>query len=107
MSNVLVFLQFAARLYKIRFMLGAMALRELKATYVGSFFGFFWAVLNPLGQICIYGVIFGFFLKGSIPSEYGTKSFFLYLVAGLIPWQFFAQCVAASAVVLLTYSNLV
>ena len=46
-------------------MLTAMAVRELKATYVGSFFGFFWAVLNPLCQIAIYGVVFGFFLEGS------------------------------------------
>jgi lipopolysaccharide transport system permease protein len=88
-------------------MLGAMAVRELKATYVGSFFGFIWAVLNPLCQIAIYGVVFGLFLKGTVPPEYGTKSFFLYLVAGLIPWQFFAQTIGGSSTVLLNYSNLV
>lgn len=84
-----------------------MTLRELRATYVGSFFGFFWAVLNPLSQIIIYGVVFGYFLKGAPPPEYGTDSYFLYLVAGLIPWQFFAQTVGASTPVLLTNRNLV
>lgn len=84
-----------------------MALRELKATYVGSFFGFFWAVLNPLSQILIYGIVFGYFLRGSPPPQYGTDSYFLYLVAGLIPWQFFAQTVGASSPVLLTNRNLV
>lgn len=107
MRNVIVFLHFMRNLYRIRFMLKAMALRELKATYVGSFFGFFWAVLNPLCQIAIYGVVFGFFLKGTVPPEYGTESFFLYLVAGLIPWQFFAQTIGASSNVLLAYGNLV
>jgi ABC-type polysaccharide/polyol phosphate export permease len=107
MKNVLVFLRFIKNLYRVRFMLTAMALRELKATYVGSFFGFFWAVLNPLCQIAIYGVVFGIFLKGAVPPEYGTDSFFLYLVAGLIPWQFFAQTIGASSNVLLVYSNLV
>ncbi len=107
MSNVRVLLHFMRNLYRIRFMLKAMALRELKATYVGSFFGFFWAVLNPLCQIAIYGVVFGFFLKGTVPPEYGTKSFFLYLVTGLIPWQFFAQTIGASSNVLLAYGNLV
>ena len=107
MRNVIVFIHFMRNLYRIRFMLTAMALRELKATYVGSFFGFFWAVLNPLCQIAIYGVVFGFFLKGTVPPEYGTNSFFLYLVTGLIPWQFFAQTIGASSNVLLIYGNLV
>jgi ABC-type polysaccharide/polyol phosphate export permease len=107
MKNIVIVWYFARNLYKIRFMLKAMALRELKATYVGSFFGFSWAVLNPLCQIAIYGVVFGFFLKGAPPPQYGTKSFFLYLVAGLIPWQFFALAVGASSTVLLSHSNLV
>jgi ABC-type polysaccharide/polyol phosphate export permease len=107
LSNIVIFIDFAKRLYKIRFMLGAMALRELKATYVGSFFGFFWAVLNPLSQIAIYGVVFGSFLKGSVPPEYGTNSFFLYLVAGLMPWQFFSQTVGQSTNVLLAHDHLV
>jgi ABC-type polysaccharide/polyol phosphate export permease len=107
MTNIVIFLQFTRNLYKIRFMLKAMAIRELKVTYVGSFFGFFWAVLNPLCQIAIYGAVFGFFLKGTPPPQYGTKSFFLYLVTGLIPWQFFAQTVGASSGVLLSYRSLV
>lgn len=107
MKTAVVFLYFIKNLYKIRFMLKAMAVRELKATYVGSFFGFFWAVLNPLSQILIYGIVFGYFLKGSPPPEYGTDSFFLYLVAGLIPWQFFAQTVGSSTAVLLSYRNLI
>ncbi|OPX93189.1 MAG: Teichoic acid translocation permease protein TagG [Syntrophorhabdus sp. PtaU1.Bin002] len=88
-------------------MLRAMAVRELKATYVGSFFGFFWAVLNPVSQILIYGIVFGYFFKGSPPPQYGTDSYFLYLVAGLIPWQFFAQTVGATTNVLLSYRNLI
>ena len=107
MAHVIIFFHFIRNLYRIRFMLKAMALRELKATYVGSFFGFFWAVLNPLCQIAIYGAVFGFFLKGTVPPGYGTNSFFLFLVAGLIPWQFFAQTIGASSNVLLAYANLV
>lgn len=107
MKNIVIFFHFIRSLYKIRFMLKAMALRELKATYVGSFFGFFWAVLNPVSQILIYGVVFGYFLKGNPPPQYGTDSYFLYLVAGLIPWQFFAQTVGSSAPVLLANRNLI
>jgi ABC-type polysaccharide/polyol phosphate export permease len=107
MKNVIIFLHFMRSLYKIRFMLKAMALRELKTTYVGSFFGFFWAVLNPLSQILIYGVVFGYFFKGTPPPQYGTDNYFLYLVAGLIPWQFFAQTVGSSSAVLLSHRTLI
>lgn len=107
MKNLVIFFHFMRSLYQIRFMLKAMALRELKATYIGSFFGFFWAVLNPLSQILIYGVVFGYFFRGTSPPQYGTNNYFLYLVAGLIPWQFFAQTVGASGNILLSYRNLV
>jgi len=107
MKNVIIFLDFIRNLYRIRFMLKAMALRELKATYVGSFFGFFWAVLNPLSQILIYGVVFGYFFKGTPPPQHETDSYFLYLVAGLIPWQFFAQTVGATTNVVVSYRNLI
>ncbi len=107
MTNVKIFFYFMKNLYAVRFMLTAMALRELKATYVGSFFGFSWAVLNPVCQIAIYGVVFGIFMKGAAPAQYGTDSFFLYLVTGLIPWQFFAQTMFATSTVLLTHKNLV
>lgn len=107
MPNAKILVYFIKNLFRIRFMIKAMAIRELKVTYVGSFFGFFWAVINPLSQILIYGVVFGYFLKGKPPPEYGTDSYFLYLVAGLIPWQFFAQTIGSSSGVLLSYRNLI
>lgn len=94
-------------LYKSRYMLRMMAVRELKAMYVGSLFGFFWAVVNPLTQLVIYGVVFGVFFKSTPDPVYGTNSFFLYLLCGLIPWQFFSQAVSASTNVIVSNGNLI
>jgi ABC-type polysaccharide/polyol phosphate export permease len=88
-------------------MIRMMAIRDLKAMYVGSLFGFFWAVLNPLAQLVIYGVVFGVFLKATPDKVYGTDSYFLFLLCGIIPWQFFAQTVGASANVLVSNTNLI
>jgi ABC-type polysaccharide/polyol phosphate export permease len=84
-----------------------MVIRELKAAYIGSFFGFLWAVLNPLAQLAIYGIIFGVFFKSKPDLVYGTDSYFLFLLCGLIPWQFFAQTVSASTNVLIANTNLI
>ncbi len=96
-ENLLIFIDFAKKLYRSRYMLRMMTLRDLKASYVGSFFGFAWAVLSPLLQVVIYGVVFGVFFKSRPDPVYGTDSYLLFLLCGLVAWQFFAQTVTLSA----------
>ncbi len=63
-----------------------MTEREIKARYKRAVFGFLWVILNPLLQMLIIGFIFSFFIK--IPNYY------LFLFAGLLPWQFFSLSVS-------------
>jgi ABC-type polysaccharide/polyol phosphate export permease len=107
MRNLAIFIAFLKKLYESRYMVRMMAVRDLKATYVGSLFGFSWAVLNPLAQLAIYGLVFGVLLKSRPDPVYGTDSYFLFLLCGLVPWQFFAQTVSASTNTLLSHANLV
>lgn len=106
-NNFLIFMDFTRKLFKNRYMIWMMAMRDLKATYVGSIFGFMWAVINPLMQMAIYGVIFGVFFKSTPDPVYGTDSYILFLFCGLIPWQFFSQALGSSATVLVANSSLV
>lgn len=106
-TNVLIFLDFIKKLYKNRYLIRSMAVRDLRSRYVGSLFGFFWAVVNPLAQVAIYGIVFGLFFKSKPDPIYGTDSYLLYLLCGLIPWQFFNETVGASSGVILSNSNLV
>ncbi len=96
-ENFLVAIDFAVKLVKNRYMLKMMTIRELKASYVGSAFGVSWAVLNPLVQLAIYGIIFGTFFNSVPDAKYGTDSFFLFLLCGLVPWQFFSQTVSQAS----------
>ena len=96
-ENFMVATDFAVKLVKHRYMLKMMTIRELKASYVGSAFGVSWAVLNPLVQLAIYGIIFGTFFKSVPDAKYGTDSFFLFLLCGLVPWQFFSETVAKAS----------
>lgn len=106
-ESISVFVEFLKNLYKDRRMIMMMAVRELKVHYVGSIFGIFWAVINPLAQVAIYGIVFGIFFHAKPNPEYNTNSFFLYLLCGLIPWQFFSQAVGASTGVIVINSNLI
>lgn len=88
-------------------MITTMVIRELKVRYIGSIFGLLWAVINPLFQVAIYGIVFGVFFNAKPNPIYGTDSFFLYLLCGLIPWQFFSQAVGFSTGVLISNRNLI
>lgn len=96
-ENLLIFLDFTRRLFRGRYMLKMMALRELKVSYVGSVFGVAWAVLNPLFLLAIYGVVFGIFFGSTPDPVYRTESFFLFLLCGIVPWQFFSQTVVSAS----------
>lgn len=101
------FKEFIKNLYKDRQMIMTMAVRELRVRYIGSSFGLLWAVINPLTQVAIYGIIFGVFFNVKPNPVYGTDSYFLYLICGLIPWQFFSQSINTSTGVILSNRNLV
>lgn len=69
--------------YWLEFLL-AMTEKEIKARYKHALLGFLWIVLNPVLQMIIIGFVFQFF----IPVE--VDNYFLFLFAGLLPWNFFA-----------------
>jgi ABC-type polysaccharide/polyol phosphate export permease len=88
-------------------MIKTMALRDLKARYIGSSFGVLWAILSPAAEVLIYGIIFGIFLKSRPDPIYGTNNFFIFLICGLIPWQFFIQTTQQSTHVLVQNITLI
>ena len=70
--------------YWLDFLL-TMTQKEIKARYKRASFGFLWIVLNPLSQMLVLGFVFQFFVPVKVDN------YFLYLFAGLLPWNFFAQ----------------
>jgi ABC-2 type transport system permease protein len=65
--------------------LRAMTVKEIKARYKRAVLGFLWIVINPLSQMLVMGVVFQFF----VPVQ--VDNYFLFLFAGLLPWNFFSQ----------------
>ncbi|MDB4433328.1 ABC transporter permease [bacterium] len=89
-------------LWRYRDLLYFLILRDLKVRYKQTLLGVGWAVLVPLTQMAILGVIFGKVAR--LPSD-GLNPFLFYL-AGLVPWQYFANALSTSSTSLVTYSQL-
>ncbi|MEH7180570.1 ABC transporter permease [Neobacillus vireti] len=59
---------------------------EVKGKYNMHYLGVFWQILNPVVQIAIYWFVFGLGIRGGAPV--GGTPFFLWLLAGIVPWLF-------------------
>ncbi len=74
-----------AHLMKYKELMYFLVHKELKVRYRNSLFGFFWTLLEPLGLMAIYTLVFGYI----IDLNKGIEPYPLYVLAGLIPWTFF------------------
>jgi ABC-type polysaccharide/polyol phosphate export permease len=68
-----------------------LTLRELRTKYRKSVLGWSWSMLNPLATVAIYSFVFGHLFQAAAPVgvNSGIKVFALYLLCGLLPWNFF------------------
>jgi ABC-type polysaccharide/polyol phosphate export permease len=75
-----------------------LTLRDLRSKYRRSFLGWMWSLLNPLAYMTIYTIVFAEFLKQIPPigSPSGIKVYALYLMCGLLPWNFFQSGILTS-----------
>jgi lipopolysaccharide transport system permease protein len=64
--------------------------KQLKLKYRGSVLGFVWSLLNPLSMVLVYTLVFRFIMR------FPLENYALFLVAGVIHWEFFATTTSAS-----------
>lgn len=86
-----------------------LTLRELRSRYKKSVLGWTWSLLNPLASVLIYWLVFAVFLKVQPPlgDPSGLKNFVLYLLCGLVLWNFFSGCVGVSLDAFIGNANLI
>lgn len=92
-----------------RELLVSLVLRELRSRYKKSVLGWTWSLLNPLATVVVYTIVFGTFLKIKPPTgdPSGLKSFVLFLLCALVPWNFFANSLSTSIEALVGNANLI
>ena len=80
-----------AELARYRDLVRNLVVSELKARYKNSVLGFVWSLLNPLGMMVVFTVVFGVLWPNNQIEKYP-----LFLLTGLLPWNFFSASVVSS-----------
>ena len=78
-------------------------LRDITVRYKQAILGVLWAFIQPFLKMIVFSIIFGTFAR--MESEGYPYPIFLY--AGLLPWQFFADAVSRSGNSVVGGANLV
>ncbi|RRJ62209.1 ABC transporter permease [Paenibacillus oralis] len=78
---------------------------DFNKRFKGSYFGIFWAFVNPLITVLLYWFVFEIgFRTGSTPEGY---PFILWLICGMVPWFFFSEAFMNATLCFSEYSFLV
>lgn len=91
--------------FNLRNLIFTMAQKDFTSKYVGSYFGLFWALVNPFITIFVYWFVFEKGLKATSPIE--DVPFILWFICGIVPWFFFSEAWSSASNSLLEYSYLV
>ena len=81
-----------AELYRYRFLLQNLVIRDLKIRYKNSILGLFWSLLHPLLMMMVYTILFTILIPDDAIDKYP-----IFILVALIPWQFHTSTLNASA----------
>ena len=75
--------------------------KDLKVKYQGSTLGFLWSLANPLLLMVVYTFVFAIVFRSRVPF------FGLFLLTGMLIWNFFTMGVSGAATSILANAGLV
>ena len=102
-----MFLTALKNLWEYRCLLFSLVRREFQAQTRGSILGLIWFLLEPLGLLLIYTVVFHYFLGLTVSYRGEPQSFALYLFCGLLPYLAVSQAITRSSTVIRENTSLI
>ncbi len=96
-------------LVQSRELLTNLTLRELRGKYKRSILGWTWSLLNPISLMVIYTVVFGLLFGAQIDpgQNSGLDSFPIWLMCGLLPWNFVSQSLSGAMATVIGNAGLI
>ncbi len=88
-----------------RSILWTLVQRDLRVRYSRSLLGYVWTILDPLLMASVYFLVFTFIFKAG--GRVADRPYFLYLLSGLLAWQWFTGGVNDTAKSLIQEARLV
>jgi ABC-type polysaccharide/polyol phosphate export permease len=74
--------------FRYRYLLKNLVVRDVKVRYKNSILGILWSLLNPLLMMLVYTILFTILIPNG-----GIRFFPIFILVGLIPWNFFSNTV--------------
>ena len=98
-----------AELYGARKLILRLSVNDFKKRYAGSYYGIFWALLQPVVTVLMYYFVFDRIMhaRASLAASDIEVPYVLFLTAGLVPWFFFQEALMNGTTSLLEYNYLV
>jgi lipopolysaccharide transport system permease protein len=93
MQSFRMFLTFLHELLKNRHIIVELTKNDFRKKYLGSYLGILWAFVHPTVYIVIVWFVFQVGFKTQ-PME--NFPFVLWMLAGIMPWFFFSDCLASA-----------
>lgn len=84
----------ATRMWRDRKVLNTLVRRDLRVRYAKSVLGYLWTLIDPLALGFIYFFIFGIVLNANRATP---MPFIIFLLAGLLPWNWFNATINETA----------
>ena len=88
-------------LYNYRELLKTSVKKDIGGKYKHSFLGVLWSFVNPLLQIAVYAIVFPLIMRSNI------EHYTVFMVCGLIPWQYFSTVLNRSSFVMIENGNII
>jgi len=89
-------------LFRYRDLIRNLVISEVKTRYKSSVLGFVWSLLNPLAMMLVFTIVFGVLWPNQT-----VKNYPIFLLCGLLPWNFFAASVVSSVNSVVNNGNLI
>ena len=95
--------EYLKKVWKYRSLIWVFGLRDLKVKYAQTWLGLGWSILQPLTALVIFTFFFGYLLN----MQTGDLPFAIYVLSGLLGWNFFSYIVNAGALSVQESSHLI
>jgi len=88
-------------LHQYRELLKTSVKKDIRGKYKASFLGVLWSFVNPLLQVLVYAIVFPYIMRIK------TENYLIFLITGIIPWNWFTTVVSQGSGVFIYNSNLI
>jgi lipopolysaccharide transport system permease protein len=92
-------------LYRFKELFYILTWRDLKVRYKQTVLGVAWSVIRPLLTMIIFTVVFG--KVAGLKADDPSVPYALFVLAGILPWQFFANALSEASNSLIGNANLI